>query len=233
LLDSRTCALPTLLGLQGRRSPSRDICRLSNLPTHHSPLSRCQPGPTYRPFSLVFHPSQTGFMSVRRHRPSLSCAPSLRRQLTSSRAPNFVSEPRTEARHPPDPRVCMSLATYLAPHASLGSAHLCAALVPALALELLATPWAATPVVSLPRCVGVPSVHFSHPHDDTHVSAASASLGRPRAPLVLACCPASAHLLCHSTYRRPILRCHCTHSASLVPVQSLPVPALQPSYVLV
>jgi hypothetical protein len=85
---------------------------------------------------------------VRRHRPSLACTPGLRRHLTSSHAQHFASEPRTEARHPPDPRVRTSLATYLALHTSLGSAYPFAALVPALALELLATPRAMAPAVS-------------------------------------------------------------------------------------
>jgi hypothetical protein len=159
----------------------------SNPPAHPS-LYRCQSGRTYRPFSLVFHPSRTVLVLVRRNRPSLACAPALCRQLTSSRAPHFASEPRTEARHPPDPRVCTSRATYLAMHASLGSAHLFAALVPALALELLATPRVATPGVSLPQYFVVHSFLF-FPCPQRH----AALLGRSRALLVLACCP--PHLL--------------------------------------
>jgi hypothetical protein len=95
----------------------------------------------------------------------------------------------------PGPHVRTSLAAYLARHASLGSAHSCATLVLALALELLATPWAATPVMSLPRCVGVPSVLISHAHEGTHVCIASVSLGRPRTLLVLARCPTPARFL--------------------------------------
>jgi hypothetical protein len=55
------------------------------------------------------------------------------------------------------------------------------------------------------------------------VSTASASLGRPRAPLVLARCPASAYLSCHSSYRQPVLQCHYKRPASLIPVCILPM----------
>jgi hypothetical protein len=160
-------AIFSLLDLFARPIPSAQFFQTSAhlTPPVHPSLYHCQSGPTYRPFSLVFYPSRTGLVSVRRHRPSLACAPGLRRQLTRSRVPHFASEPRTEARHPPDPRVCMSLATYLAPHASLGSAYSCAALVPTLALELLATPQAATPsfpfhgvLVSRPFSFPVPTM---------------------------------------------------------------------------
>jgi hypothetical protein len=153
----------------------------SNPPAHPS-LYRYQSGPTYRPFSLVFHPSRTRLVSVRRHRPSLVCAHALCHQLTTSSASHFTSEPRTEARHQPDPPVCTSLATYFAQHASLGSAHPCATLVPTLALELLATTRAARPGVSLPQYFVVPSFIFSHAHDGTHMCAA------PRRSAALACC---------------------------------------------
>jgi hypothetical protein len=62
--------------------------------------------------------------------------------------------------------------------------------VPTLAPELLATPRAAAPVVSLLQCVVVPSILFSRAHDDMHVCTASASLvARP--PSRAAC--ASSH----------------------------------------
>jgi hypothetical protein len=35
---------PRRLASPALRSPSHDVCCLSNLPAHHSPLSRCQPG---------------------------------------------------------------------------------------------------------------------------------------------------------------------------------------------
>jgi hypothetical protein len=63
--------------------------------------------------------------------------------------------------------------------------------------ELLAIPRAATPVISLSRCVVLPSVLFSRAHDGTHVCIASVSFGRPRVILVLAHCPTPASLLAY------------------------------------
>jgi hypothetical protein len=95
------------------------------------PLFLFLPASWVPPVSLVFHPERTGLESVHRHRPSSACTPGLCLVIARSRASCFAPELHTlvhrHACRPLDPRVCVFVATYLAPQAWLDSAHPCTA----------------------------------------------------------------------------------------------------------